>query len=65
MPVHADGLGPLAGVPFGVKDPQFHLDVGFFVFRLPFEVFLVHWTLVSLIVIFVVIGMVSAVVRLA
>jgi len=42
------------GVPFGVKDPQFHLDVGFFVFRLPFEVFLVHWTLVSLIVIFVV-----------
>jgi len=25
----------LAGVPFGIADPQFGLDVGFFVFRLP------------------------------
>jgi uncharacterized membrane protein (UPF0182 family) len=42
------------GVPFGVKDPQFHMDVGYFVFKLPFELFLVHWALVALIVILVV-----------
>jgi uncharacterized membrane protein (UPF0182 family) len=41
-------------VPFGVKDPQFHKDVGFFVFKLPFELFLVHWALVALIVILIV-----------
>jgi uncharacterized protein len=39
---------------FGVKDPQFHLDVGYFVFKLPFELFLVHWSLVALFVILVV-----------
>ena len=42
------------GVPFGVKDPQFHKDVGYFVFKLPFELFLVHWALVALFVILVV-----------
>ncbi len=42
------------GVPFGVKDPQWHLDVGFYVFKLPFENFLVHWLLVSLVVVFVI-----------
>ncbi len=42
------------GVPFGVKDPQWHRDVGFYVFKLPFENFLVHWLLVSLIVVFVI-----------
>ena len=42
------------GVPFGVKDPQFHMDVGYFVFKLPFELFLVHWALVALFVILVV-----------
>ncbi|MBO0715089.1 MAG: UPF0182 family protein, partial [Acidimicrobiales bacterium] len=35
-------------VPFGVKDPQFHMDVGFFVFRLPFYRFLVSWTFIAL-----------------
>lgn len=40
--------------PFGVKDPQFHRDVGYFVFTLPFQQFLVHWTLVSLVVVLVV-----------
>ena len=42
------------GVPFGVKDPQFGRDVGYFVFKLPFELFLVHWALVALIVILLV-----------
>ena len=42
------------GVPFGVKDPQFGKDVGYFVFKLPFEIFLVHWALVALFVILVV-----------
>ncbi|MGH9083104.1 MAG: UPF0182 family protein, partial [Acidimicrobiales bacterium] len=37
--------------PFGVKDPQFGMDVGFFVFRLPFLEFLVDWTLVVLVVV--------------
>lgn len=36
---------------FGVKDPQFGKDVGFFVFRLPFLQFLVDWTLVALVVV--------------
>lgn len=39
------------GVAFGVKDPQFHKDVGFFVFRLPFLSFLVDWSFWSLVVI--------------
>lgn len=41
-------------VPFGVKDPQFHMDVGFFVFQLPFYRFLVSWTFIALAVMFVV-----------
>ena len=39
------------GVPFGIKDPQFHKDVGYFVFTLPFLQFLVSWAFISLIVI--------------
>jgi uncharacterized membrane protein (UPF0182 family) len=35
-------------VSFGVKDPQFHRDVSYYVFTLPFEQFLVHWALVAL-----------------
>jgi len=38
-------------VPFGMKDPQFHIDDSFFVFRLPFLMFLVNWTLVVLFVV--------------
>src|SRR5581483_2669873 len=30
-------------VPFNVQDPQFHKDIGFFVFRLPFYQWLVSW----------------------
>ncbi|NNN12162.1 MAG: UPF0182 family protein [Acidimicrobiaceae bacterium] len=39
-------------VPFGIKDPQFHLDASFFVFRLPFYLFLVHWVFVALTLVF-------------
>jgi hypothetical protein len=42
------------GVNFGTKDPVWHKDIGYFVFKLPFENFLVHWSLVALIVIFLV-----------
>ena len=40
--------------PFPTSDPQFHRNVGFFVFTLPFEQFLVHWALVALIVVLLV-----------
>ena len=36
---------------FGVKDPQFGRDIGFFVFRLPFLSFLVNWLFVALVII--------------
>jgi uncharacterized membrane protein (UPF0182 family) len=39
------------GVRWGVRDPQFHKDIGFFVFRLPFLSFLVDWAFVSLLVV--------------
>ena len=38
------------GGSFGATDPQFHKDVGFYVFKLPFLTFLVDWTLAILIV---------------
>ena len=40
--------------PFAATDPQFHRNVGYFVFTLPFEQFLVHWTLVALVVVLLV-----------
>jgi uncharacterized membrane protein (UPF0182 family) len=42
------------GGNFGVKDPQFGKDVGFYVFKLPFMNFVVDWTLAILIVTFAV-----------
>jgi uncharacterized protein len=42
------------GGNFGVKDPQFHKDIGFYVFKLPFLNFVVDWTLAILIVTLVV-----------
>ncbi|MGZ4675673.1 MAG: UPF0182 family membrane protein [Acidimicrobiia bacterium] len=39
---------------FGIKDPQFHLDVGFYVFRLPFLSFVFDWLFAGLIVVLVV-----------
>jgi uncharacterized membrane protein (UPF0182 family) len=41
-------------VSFGVKDPQYHKDVGFYVFQLPFIKFLLGWTFEALIVVFIV-----------
>ncbi len=41
------------GVSFGVKDRQFGMDAGFYVFKLPFLEFLVNWLIVSLIVILI------------
>ena len=38
------------GGNFGVTDPQFHKDIGFYVFDLPFLTFVVDWTLAILIV---------------
>jgi uncharacterized membrane protein (UPF0182 family) len=38
------------GGNFGIKDPQFGKDVGFYVFKLPFLNFIVDWTLAILIV---------------
>ena len=35
---------------FGTKDPQFHKDIGFYVFELPFIEFLISWIMLSLIV---------------
>ena len=40
--------------PFPATDPQFHRNVAYFVFTLPFEQFLVHWTLVALFVVLLV-----------
>ena len=41
-------------VSFGIKDPQFHKDVGFYVFELPFIKFLIGWTFEALAIILVV-----------
>ncbi len=38
------------GGNFGVTDPQFHKDIGFYVFDMPFLTFIVDWTLAILIV---------------
>lgn len=39
---------------FGKTDPQFGRDIGYYVFKLPFETFVVNWVLVSLVVMLVV-----------
>ena len=39
---------------FGTKDPQFHRDIGFYVFRLPFLQFIAGWTFAALLVILIV-----------
>jgi uncharacterized membrane protein (UPF0182 family) len=39
---------------FHTSDPQFHRDVSYYVMTLPFEQFLVHWTLVALFVVLLV-----------
>jgi len=37
---------------FGVKDPQFNLDIGFYVFQLPFLKFVVDWLFTAFLIIF-------------
>jgi uncharacterized membrane protein (UPF0182 family) len=41
-------------VDFGIEDPQFHRDIGFYVFQLPFLSFLVNWFFFSLVMIFLI-----------
>ena len=36
--------------PFGTKDPQFHLDISFFAFRLPFWQSLLEWGISTMII---------------
>lgn len=36
--------------PFGTKDPQFHLDISFFAFRLPFWQSLLEWGITTFII---------------
>jgi uncharacterized membrane protein (UPF0182 family) len=42
------------GDDFGVTDPQFGQDVGFYVFRLPFLSFVVDWLFASLLIVLIV-----------
>ena len=41
------------GLPFGIKDPVFNRDVGFYVFRLPFIQYLWQWLYLTLIAVFI------------
>lgn len=40
-------------VSFGISDPQFHKDIGFYVFELPFIQFLVTWAFEAMVVVFI------------
>ncbi|HZA00361.1 MAG TPA: UPF0182 family protein, partial [Acidimicrobiales bacterium] len=42
------------GGDFGIEDPQFGNDVGFYVFRLPFIAFVVDWLFASLLIVIIV-----------
>src|SRR4051812_32502433 len=44
----------LHGGDFGVKDPQFHTDIGFYVFKLPFLSFLVSWLFAAILIVLIV-----------
>jgi len=41
-------------VNFGIKDPQFHKDVGFYVFTLPFLRFIFEWGFAALVIVLIV-----------
>jgi uncharacterized membrane protein (UPF0182 family) len=41
-------------VDFGIKDPQFHKDVGFYVFQLPFIRFILDWLFAGLVIVLLV-----------
>jgi hypothetical protein len=42
------------GVDFGIKDPQFNKDVGFYVFELPFINFIIDWLFAGLVIVLLV-----------
>ena len=42
------------GGSFGIKDPQFHRDIGFYVFKLPFIEFLLGWSFGAVVVLLLV-----------
>ena len=42
------------GGDFGVEDPQFGMDVGFYVFRLPFLSFVIDWLFAALLIILII-----------
>ena len=42
-----------SGTPFGIEDPIFHRDIGFYVFRLPFWKYLQQWVYWVLIGVFI------------
>ena len=42
------------GGDFGIDDPQFGRDVGFYVFQLPFLSFVVDWLFASLLIVLIV-----------
>lgn len=46
-------------VPFGWKDPLFHIDASFYVFRLPFLSFLISWSFLALVVVFLAVAVVN------
>ena len=39
---------------FGVEDPQFNMDIGFYVFQLPFIKFLINWMFTAFIVVLII-----------
>jgi uncharacterized membrane protein (UPF0182 family) len=39
---------------FGVKDPEFHMDVGFYVFKLPFLEFITEWLFAGFVIVLIV-----------
>ena len=41
-------------VSFGATDPQFHKDIGFYVFQLPFLTFVVGWLFAAFMIVFIV-----------
>ncbi len=42
----------LHGGAFGIQDPQFHLDVGFYAFDLPFYKLILNWLFVAVVIAF-------------
>jgi uncharacterized protein len=43
---------------FGIKDPQFHKDIGFYIFKLPFLQFIIDWLFAGLVIVLLVTALV-------